>query len=287
MILSKTSFWKRIKMSSKVAVVKGERSIETVEKALSLIDGLDTLSNKPVLIKVNFITTKTWETGATTDPIVVEALIKAIQTRNSEVYVVEANATSTNADKAAESTGMLDLCKRCNAPFLNLSKVEDRVVLQVKDHEALSQITVPKIVANSWIVSAAKMKTHSETQVTLGLKNMFGLLPDRMKWKYHLRGIGKVIVDINTVLRPALTVIDGFVAMEGSGPVRGTPVKMDLIVAGRNAVSTDSIASRIMGFDPKSIYHIRRTAEKGLGEIDNIETVGERIETVARRFTRA
>jgi uncharacterized protein (DUF362 family) len=96
-----------------------------------------------------------------------------------------------------------------------------------------------------------------------------------------------VIVDINTALRPTLTVIDGFVAMEGSGPVHGTPVKMDLIVAGCDPVSTDSTASRIMGFDPKSIYHIRRVAEKGLGEIDNVEIVGERIETVARRFTRA
>ena len=274
-------------MSSKVAIVKGERSVETVAKALGLIGNLDILSNKPVLIKVNFITTKTWETGATTDPIVVEALIKAIQTRNSEVYVVESNATSTNADKAAERTGMLDLCKRYNVPFLNLSKLDEKVVLRVQDHEALSQITIPRIVANGYVVSAAKMKTHSETQVTLGLKNMFGLIPDRMKWKYHIKGIGKVIVDINTVLRPTLTVIDGFVAMEGSGPVHGTPVKMDLIVAGRDPVSTDSTASRIMGFDPKSIYHIRRVAEKGLGEMDNVEIVGERIETVARRFTRA
>jgi uncharacterized protein (DUF362 family) len=274
-------------MSSKVAIVKGERSVETVARALGLIGNLDTLSNKPVLIKVNFITTKTWETGATTDPIVVEALIKAIQTRNSEVYVVESNATSTNADKAAERTGMLDLCKRYNVPFLNLSKLDEKVVLRVQDHEALSQITIPRIVANGYVVSAAKMKTHSETQVTLGLKNMFGLIPDRMKWKYHIKGIGKVIVDINTVLRPTLTLIDGFVAMEGSGPVHGTPVKMDLIVAGRDPVSTDSTASRIMGFDPKSIYHIRRVAEKGLGEMDNVEIVGERIETVARRFTRA
>jgi uncharacterized protein (DUF362 family) len=62
---------------------------------------------------------------------------------------------------------------------------------------------------------------------------------------------------------------------------------MDLIVAGRDPVSTDSTASRIMGFDPKSIYHIRRVAEKGLGEMDNVEIMGERIETVARRFTRA
>jgi uncharacterized protein (DUF362 family) len=274
-------------MSSKVAIVKGERSIETVSKALDLIGGLRGLSDKPVLIKVNFITTKTWITGATTDPMVVEALIRAIQTQNEKVYVVESNATSTNADRAAEVTGILALCKKYNVPFLNLSKLEEKVTLHVPNPETLSEVTVPRLVAESYVVSAAKMKTHSETQVTLGLKNMFGLIPTRFKMKYHLKGISKVIVDVNTVLKPALTVIDGFVAMEGSGPVHGTPVQMDLILAGRDPVSTDSVASKVMGFDPHAIYHIQRAAQKGLGRIDDVEVVGERIEVVAREFRRA
>ena len=274
-------------MSSKVAIVKGERSIETVSKALDLIGGLQDLSDKPVLIKVNFITTKTWDTGATTDPMVVEALIRAIQAQNEKVYVVESNATSTNADGAAEVTGMFALCKKYTVPFLNLSKLEEKVTLRVPNPETLSEVTVPRLVADSYVVSAAKMKTHSETQVTLGLKNMFGLIPTRFKMKYHLRGISKVIVDINTVLKPALTVIDGFVAMEGNGPVHGTPVQMDLILAGRDPVSTDSVASKVMGFDPHAIYHIQRAAQKGLGRIDDVEVVGERIEVVAREFRRA
>jgi len=273
-------------MTSKVAIVKGERSIETVSKALDLIGGLRDLSDKPVLIKVNFITTKTWITGATTDPMVVEALIRAIQAQNEKVYVVESNATSTNAD-GAEVTGMLALCKKYTVPFLNLSKLEEKVTLRVPNPETLSEVTVPRLVADSYVVSAAKMKTHSETQVTLGLKNMFGLIPTRFKMKYHLRGISKVIVDINTVLKPALTVINGFVAMEGSGPVHGTPVQMGLILAGRDPVSTDSVASKVMGFDPHAIYHIQRAAQKGLGRIDDVEVVGERIEVVAREFRRA
>jgi len=276
-----------ISMASKVAIVKGKRSTEPVVKALDLLDGFGGRSAKPVLIKVNFITTKTWETGATTDPVVVEAIIKAFRTQGREVYVVESNATSTNADKAAKLTGMLDLCEKYNVPFLNLSRLEEKVTLDVPNAETLSRITVPKIVVDGDIVSAAKMKTHSETGVTLGLKNMFGLIPDRWKWKYHLKGIDKVIVDINTVLRPVLTVIDGFVAMEGSGPVGGTPVNMDLILAGGDPVSVDTVGSKIMGFDPRSVYHIRRAAEKGLGEMDNVEIVGEQIKTVAKNFRKA
>ncbi|MEM3005020.1 MAG: DUF362 domain-containing protein, partial [Candidatus Bathyarchaeia archaeon] len=134
------------------------------------------------------------------------------------------------------------------------------------------------------VVSAAKMKTHGDTTVTLGLKNMFGLLPDRFKGKYHLKGIEKVIDDIKSVLKPYLVVIDGFVAMEGYGPVSGDPVRMDLVLAGYDPVATDATAARVMGFDPHMIYHIRRCHEKGLGEIDQIQIIGGRIEEVRRRF---
>ena len=143
------------------------------------------------------------------------------------------------------------------------------------------------LVTESAIISAAKLKTHSGTIVTLGMKNMFGLLPDKFKAKYHAQGISKVIVDINSVLRPALTVVDGFVGMEGSGPSRGDPVQMDTVIAGTDPVATDATAARIMGFDPHTISHIRRAHEKGIGEIDNIEVVGDGIEAVTKIFKRA
>ena len=119
------------------------------------------------------------------------------------------------------------------------------------------------------------------------MKNMFGLLPDKLKGKYHMKGISNVIVDINTVLKPVLTVIDGFVGMEGRGPSGGTPVKMDLIIAGKDVVATDATASRVMGFDPMEIAHIRRAFEKGLGNIDDIEVLGSKLEDVKRAFKRS
>jgi len=272
---------------SKVAVVKGERGHKPVYRALDLIDYRGALEGwDRVLIKVNFITTKTWNTGATTDPLVVEAIIHRLRELPVEVYVVESDATMTNANRAFEATGMREMCERNGVGWINLRHVKEKVTIPVPDGETLRRIKVPRIVTESAVISAAKLKTHSETGVTLGMKNMFGLLPDKFKARYHARGIGKVVVDINTVLRPALTVIDGFVAMEGRGPVHGTPVQMGLIIAGKDPVATDSVASRIMGFDPHTIGYIRRAHEKGLGEIDDIEVVGARIEDVARAFKR-
>lgn len=273
---------------SKVAVVRGQRGHEPVLRALDLIDFKNAVSGwKKVLIKVNFITVKTWDTGATTDPVVVEAIIKKLKDLPVEVYVVDSDATMTNADGAFEATGMKEMCERNSVACLNLRHLREKVEIEVPNGEALRKITVPRIVTESAIISAAKLKTHTSTGVTLGMKNMFGLLPDKFKAKYHAMGINKVIVDINTVLRPSLTVIDGFVGMEGSGPVGGKPVRMDLIIAGKDPVATDSTACRVMGIDPHEIKHISKAYERGLGNIDGIELVGERLEDVTHVFARS
>src|SRR5665647_3105453 len=209
---------------SDVAIVKGERGHEPVFKALDLIDFKTALQGKDkVLIKVNFITTKTWDTGATTDPIVVEAILQKLAQLPVTPYVVESDATMTNADEAFQATGMKEMCERNRVECLNLRHVEDKVTLQIANCETLDSITVPRLVAESAIISAAKLKTHMATTVTLGMKNLFGLLPDKFKGKYHAKGISNVVVDINTVIKPKLVVIDGFVGMEGNGPVDGTP----------------------------------------------------------------
>ncbi|MCJ7762583.1 DUF362 domain-containing protein, partial [Candidatus Bathyarchaeota archaeon] len=186
-------------MSSFVAVVKGERGHEPVFKALDLINYKSALAGwDKVLIKVNFITDKMWDTGATTDPIVVEAIIQKLKELPVKVYVVESDATMTNADRAFEKTGMKDMCERNNIEHLNLRYAEDKVELAIPNGEVLKSITVPRLVTESAVISAAKLKTHVNTGVTLGMKNMFGLLPEKFKGKYHLKGISKVVVDINT-----------------------------------------------------------------------------------------
>ena len=275
-------------MTSKVAIVRGERGHKPVFEALELVNYKSALAGyTSIIIKVNFIAVQTWDTGATTDPMVVEAIIRKLKDLPVKVFIVESDATVTNADKAFEFTGMRQMAENNGVECVNLRNVKDKVKIIIPNGETLNSITVPRLVRDSAIINVAKLKTHNLTGVTLGLKNMFGLLPDKMKGKYHLRGINKVIVDINVVLKPVLTVIDGFVGMEGKGPSNGTPVKMDLIIDGTDVVATDATASRIMGFDPHKINHILKAYEKGLGNIDDIQILGEKLENVIRPFQRS
>src|SRR3972149_3566241 len=125
-------------MTSKVAVVKGDRGHEPVFKALDLINYKSALvSCERILIKVNFICDKTWDTGATTDPIVVEAIINKLRDLPVKVHVVESDATMTNADSAFAKTGMKKMCDSNNVECLNLRHVKDKVKLDVPGAEAL------------------------------------------------------------------------------------------------------------------------------------------------------
>ena len=271
----------------RVAVVKGSRGLETVFRAIDLINYPQALDGyDKALVKVNFITTKNWETGATTDPLVVEAIIKKLREISVEPTVIESDATGTNADKAYIMSGMKEMCERIDVPFINLRREQEKVEIPIPNKMALSSIKVPRIVTEFPIISAAKLKTHMQTGVTLGMKNMFGLLPDKFKGKYHFMGIDEVILDINTVIRPAITVIDGFVAMEGRGPVNGEPVKMETIIAGIDVVATDATATRVMGIDPQTIKHIKWGHERKLGEMCDIEVLGDGIDAVKRIFSR-
>ncbi|MBD3207761.1 DUF362 domain-containing protein [Candidatus Bathyarchaeota archaeon] len=274
-------------MKSKVAVVKGERGLDTVYRAINLIPLEKALqSYNRVLIKVNFITTKDWRTGATTDPVVVEALINRLKDLGKKIHVVESDAQTTNADKAVFASGMQEMLDRVGIDFINMRHLEEKVKIPIQDGKTLNEIKVAKIATDSAIISAAKLKTHTTTKVTLGMKNMFGMLTTKWKGKFHLRDMDKVIRDINSVLPPHVVVIDGFVGMEGKGPVHGSPVKMNTIIAGTDPVATDATAARIMGFDPHEINHIIWAHQSGIGNIEKIEIVGSKMEDVIRPFER-
>jgi len=126
------------------------------------------------------------------------------------------------------------------------------------------------------------MKTLHHTTITMGLKNMFGMLTTKRKFLYHARGMNKVIYDICKTLPPTMTVIDGFYGKEGRGPWQGNAVKMNTIIASTDPVAADATAARIIGIDPETIKHVMWLHESGIGEVNDIEIVGDGIEAVYR-----
>ena len=140
----------------------------------------------------------------------------------------------------------------------------------------------------------SKMKTHGVTLYTGAIKNLYGTICGADKTRIHslgatFNGFSQCLVDIYAYERPKikLNVMDAIIAVEGMGPgAGGSPVKMNLILASKDAVALDAVAFRLMGSDPKKVPTIRFATEQGLGvmNLDDIEVVGEKIETHKRKF---
>jgi len=272
---------------SRVAVVKGERGLEPVYRALDMIPYREALEPwDTVLVKPNLITSHTYETGITTDPMVVEAVINRVHELGKKAIVVETDGGITSPDEAINTTGMMEVIERLGAEYVNMRKLMDKVELVVEDPRKVKKFKVARMATENAIITVPTMKTLHHTSITMGLKNMFGMLTTRKKFLMHRHGMNNVIYDICKTLPPTMSVIDGFYGKSGKGPWQGEPVKMDTIIASVDPVAADATAARCIGIDPETIDHIRWLHEAGLGEISDIEAIGDGIDSVYRKWDR-
>jgi len=273
-----------------VSIVKGTDPEVMVKEAIELIGGLDSYvkQGQRIFVKPNVCGGVPGKTGSFTNPRVLASMIRLLRKMDTSVSVGEADSCMYTADVMLPETTIGETAAQNGAEVVNLSR-GDMVKIDVPDGYVLKSFFINKAVADAdATIAMPVMKTHSCTVVTLGMKAMFGILPERKKSRYHPK-LDHVIVDISSALPPRLTIIDATTGMEGEGPFEGELVELGLVIAGNNVVSTDACAAGVMGIDPSSIDHLRLASEKGLGTInlDEVKVRGESIEAVKRPFRQA
>lgn len=192
----------------------------------------------------------------------------------SQIYLVESGQILVNVERAFQQTGMADLCRRYGVPWVNMSKGPFKK-LRVPNGLILKEVEAPEILQRTTLITIPVMKTHGRTVITGALKNQWGCLRE-LRHNYHLV-LDRALADVNVLFKPAFAVMDGTVGLEGNGPKSGRPKVANRVLASGDAVALDTIAAKIMGFDPRDIGHIQLCAERGLGvgDPDQIEVVGE------------
>jgi uncharacterized protein (DUF362 family) len=297
-----------------------------VAKLIDLVGGLGDVvkSGDSVAIKVNLtggtssgtVYGVSAEESFITHPEVVRALIKQVKAAGAgEVFIVEAayeweSYTQWGYETLAEDLGitLVDLNK--TDPFNKYDEVSlanNLIYPSFIFNKILSQVDV--------FMSVSKMKNHYEAGVTHTMKNLFGLVPyefyrlsqqDRYRSGFHgpatetRKRIPRVINDLNRARPIHFSLVDGIKTTEaGEGPWINTitPIQPGLLVAGKNPVSTDAVATALMGYDPTSDFpdepfirgenHLNVAYTLGLGtnRLDEIEVFGEEIEKVKVKFT--
>ena len=287
-----------------VSIVKGTDIESSIRSVLALIGGIKTVIHprQTVIIKPNFAVNVPAETGIITDPNVVDVLIKICMEANpAKLMVAESTVVGFDTAHIFKSLGLMGRFEKLGATLINLD--EDEIVeVPVPHGTVLKKLKVYKTAYESdVIISVPSMKTHILTGVTLGLKNMKGIIPDAMKKQMHRIGVKKklydfeldhAIADLNSVIKPNLTIIDGFITNEGYKPgtpgIGGSPLAFNTTVAGLDPVAVDTVGAYLMGFDPGEVNHISYAGERhvGIADMNRIEIVGENPEKVKHPFQR-
>lgn len=247
--------------------IKSNKLRESMEQLLQCIMLPRKVEN--IAIKINMCDFRLKETGATSDPLVVDGLLSALRKKylNSEIFLIENDATTALADVLFNYLGIIEIAKKHRAHTLNLS--HDRWMKKEIDGLISKKIEVPMVLTNcDLVITHPKLKTHGITKITCGLKNMFGCLREKKKIKFH-KFLDEAIVDANLAFRANLSIVDANICQEGiGGPVYGTPRKLGLLIGGMDIVAVDAFCARLIGFKPWFVGHIRKAARKELGKMN-------------------
>jgi uncharacterized protein (DUF362 family) len=253
-----------------------DRIKEFVEKAVEIFE--PDLPQE-FIIKPNFLKFSNPEEGCITHPLVVKAVVEVLKDYGSPV-VAEGGFGKDDAERVFDAFSMREW-----AECINLNECEF-VRIKVKG-KALKSVEISKpayqLAAGKPFISLPKLKVHHLVKATLGIKNNMGFLKKPAIFMHP--GINTKLVDLLSVFRPALTIIDGIIGGEGyEGNAK--PVRHGVMIAGDDVVACDAVGAYLMGLDPMDIGYLRQAFERGSGEvrIEEIEFIGEKPELLRKKY---
>lgn len=226
-----------------------------------------------VVIKPNLCTAVPSAAAASnTDPEIAAAVCERLRSRTSRVIIGESDGLRQTADEAFEVSGYVEIARRLGVSLVNFSRSP---WVPVRCAPA-GDVELPKVLIEADVfVTLPVLKTHALTYFTGALKNQWGCLPQYNRILLH-KHLDPLLVTLQEVLAPRLSIMDGVVGMEGRGPANGKPRRLDVVLASRDAVALDAAAMRLIGLDPMRARHVVLAAERGLGRMasDEIELDG-------------
>ncbi len=237
------------------------------------------IEGKTVLVKPNMLGAFDKERGATTEPILIKAIVEVLEESNAKkIYVGDSPGGAGNGTEGtAKTCGIYEASK---GHFYNFGK--DVVLVPIKSR-FIKNISIASIINNvDVVINVPKLKTHGYMGFSACIKNMFGIVVGPAKAKMHFRAssvsqFGELLIDIYSIRKPDLNIIDAIVVMEGDGPTSGSLRSEHMIIAGTDGVAVDTVVAKIMSFDFEQIKYLTVARKRNIGEtsLNNIQIVGQ------------
>ena len=280
-----------------VSIVRYENPLDSVRETVALSNGLDHLStDATVFIKPNIAFWSRSGTfpafGVITTSRVVEDMVILLKEHGitkitiGEGIVLYDPRDRETPDHAFETLGYTTIKRKYGVRVLNLFQ---RPYEKVTFRDGTTLRFNRDFLDADFIVNIPVLKTHAQTIVSLGIKNLKGTLDIPSRKKCHSEDKGKdlhyMIARFQEILPPGFTLIDGIFSNERGPSFDGKMRRENLLIGSRDVLSADKVGATVLGYDPSEIPYLVQTAQKASRPVDLSDTkvVGENIEAVASK----
>ena len=246
----------------------------SLEKLLQPLGGMAAIV-KPgdrVLLKPNLLTGARPTKECVTRPELVYCVAKMVLEAGGKPFMGDGPAFGS-AKGVAVANGYLPLIEELNLPVLEFHGKRYQTVSEEFNHLLLSKETMEA----DAVINLPKLKSHAQLTLTMGVKNLFGCVPGKMKAWWHMEAgkdsarFGQMLVETARAVDPDLTILDGIIGHEGNGPSGGEPRFLGILGASRDVFALDRAVVEILNLPPQTVPTV--AASERLGLCSNLEAI--------------
>jgi uncharacterized protein (DUF362 family)/Pyruvate/2-oxoacid:ferredoxin oxidoreductase delta subunit len=259
--------------------------LTAIQKGVDMLGGISVFvkPGERIVMKPNILIGTDPDKGVTTHPAVFRAVGKLLKDAGVSVSYGDSPSFGKSEPNLRKS-GLKEVGDKLGfivADFDSGRSVSHKDALLVKKF-----VVANGVLDSDGLVSLPKFKTHGLVRFTGAVKNQFGCVPGLLKSQYHVKlpdpyDFATMLVDLNTLIKPRLYIMDGIVAMEGNGPRSGKLKRLNVLLLSDDPIALDATACRIAYLDPEIVPTSKPGEKAGLGtyHVENIELMGEAIES--------
>ena len=273
-------------MKSKVAVIRCNSYDQdvvngAVSRGLTLLGGVGNFvkPDEKILLKVNLLVGEVPEKCVTTHPAVFRAVANEFKKAGAIISYGDSPGFGASG-AAAKKAGISDVADEMKLEAADFK--DGREVFFGEGSQNKKFFIANGVLDTDGLISLPKMKTHGLERFTGAVKNQFGTVVGMRKGEFHVKlpdatDFAKMLVDLNSYIKPRLYIMDGIMAMEGNGPRGGTPRQMNVLLFSTDPIALDATASRMINLNPLFVPTTLVGAEIGAGNYkeEDIEIVGD------------
>ncbi|MDY6826081.1 MAG: DUF362 domain-containing protein [Bacillota bacterium] len=278
----------------KVSIVRYEKPYQSVRKAILDCNGLAKMvPGARVFIKPNIVfwtracSFPKW--GVVTTSRLVEDVVAVLKEHGiKDITIGEGMVADPNDEEtplhAFRSLGYETLREKYGVKYVNIMK---RPFRKIKLEGGISLSYNEDILDSDFVVDLPVLKTHNQTVVSLGLKNLKGTIDITSRRKCHssdkLKNLHSHIARLADPLPPILTIIDGIFSLERGPAFDGRMHRSNLLIASGDLLSADMVGARILGYEPSFVEHLARAIGRvgRPNDLSDVEIKGEDVEEVS------